>query len=643
MCGIFGLFGSDREQAVPACVLEDMARAIVHRGPDGGGFHTDGALGIGMRRLSIIDLRTGDQPLANEDGTVWVVFNGEIYNYRELRGELAARGHRFATASDTEVIVHLYEDLGEACVERLRGMFAFALWDAPHRKLLLARDRLGIKPLYYAATPQGLVFGSELKALLRSPWVGRSVDHRAVRAYLNYGYVPDPLSILEGVAKLQPGHTLTVTDGRPAASRRYWAPAPFFSGGGAFRDEREAEAELLERLTDAVRSHLVSDVPLGAFLSGGVDSTAVVALMAQEMGAPVKTFSIGFREAGYDERPWARQVAEWFETEHHELLVGPEDLGVLDDVLAAVDEPFADASAIPTYIVSRLAREHVKVTLSGDGGDELFAGYDRYLVDRRRRLIGLAGDAGLGAPLRLMSRALPAGTPGKNYLYNLSLPRMERYLDAVSLFPARTLGDLLEGNGASGSDAPFAAAVKEGSGLDPLSRLQHLDLVTYLPGDILTKLDRMSMAVSLEARVPLLDHPLVEFACGLPARLRLRGGETKHLLKRLLRGRVPEAVLTRPKQGFAVPLDAWFSERLPTFYRDRLEGSGRLSDAGLRSGAVLDLLDLYEARRRPDHCSQLWALLVLDRSLDRLLDPASAAGPGAEPAQVAARSGGARP
>jgi len=632
MCGIFGLLGKDRERLASASVLEDMARAIVHRGPDGGGFHVDGAFGMGMRRLSIIDLQTGDQPLANEDGTVWVVFNGEIYNYRELRGELAARGHRFLTASDTEVIVHLYEEIGEACVERLRGMFALALWDAPRRTLLLARDRLGIKPLYYADTPKGLVFGSELKALLRSPWVARGVDGHAVRAYLSYGYVPDPLSILEGVAKLPPGHTLTMKEGRPAVCRRYWSPAAFFSGGGALRDEREAEAQLLERLTDAVRSHLVSDVPLGAFLSGGVDSTTVVALMAQEMGAPVKTFSIGFREAGYDERPWARQVAECFGTEHHELLVGPEDLGVLDDVLAAVDEPFADPSSIPTYIVSRLAREHVKVALSGDGGDELFAGYDRYLVDHRRRLIGLAGDAGLGAPLKLLSAALPAGTPGKNYFYNLSLPRMERYLDAVSLFPARALGDLLETNSANGRGMPFDAAVKEGRGLDPLSRLQHLDLLTYLPGDILTKLDRMSMAVSLEARVPLLDHPLVEFACGLPARLRLRGGETKLLLKRLLRGRVPEAVLTRPKQGFAVPLEAWFSERLPTFYRDRLDGNGRLGDAAVRRGFVRDLLDLYESKRRPDHCRQLWGLLVLDRSLDRLL----------EPSQAASATGGAR-
>ncbi len=624
MCGIFGVFGTDREQPASADVLEGMARAVVHRGPDGGGVHRDGALGIGMRRLSIIDLDTGSQPLANEDGTVWVVFNGEIYNYRELRAELTGRGHRFATASDTEVIVHLWEDLGERCVERLRGMFALAVWDASRRTLLLARDRLGIKPLYYATTPHGVVFGSELKALLESPWIVRAVDRRAAALYLEHGYVPDPLSILDGVAKLPPGHTLTVRDGRIVDSRRYWSSTPFFESGAPA--PTDAEALLWERLTDAVRSHLVSDVPLGAFLSGGVDSTTVVAIMAKEMGARVKTFSIGFREPGFDELPYAREVAQAFGTEHHELLVGPEDLVVLDKVLAAFDEPFSDSSAIPTYIVSGLARQHVTVALSGDGGDELFAGYERYLVDRRRRLVGLVGDSGLGAPLRRLSTALPKGTRGKNYLYNLSLPRMERYLDAVSLFPARELDGLLERGGANGVETSFSIALREGQGLDALSRLQDLDLQTYLPGDILTKLDRMSMAVSLEARVPLLDHPLVEFACGLPAGLRMRGAESKYLLKRVLRGRVPDAVLTRPKQGFGVPLAVWFSRILPTFFRDRLGETTRLGEVGVRAGAVGALLDLYEAQRRPDHCGQLWGLLVLDCSLRRLLEPGIAVG-----------------
>jgi asparagine synthase (glutamine-hydrolysing) len=619
VCGIFGFCSTDREQPASIDVLEKMARAIRHRGPDGGGVHCDGPLGMGMRRLSIIDLDTGSQPLANEDGTVWVVFNGEIYNYRELRAELQARGHRFSTASDTEVIVHLWEDLGERCVERLRGMFAFAVWDEPRRTLSLARDRLGIKPLYYANTPQGLVFGSELKALLQSPWIVPAVDHRAAALYLEYGYVPDPMSILQGVAKLRPGHTLTIRDGRVADDRWYWSSTSFFARETAA--PADAEEQLWERLTDAVRSHLVSDVPLGAFLSGGVDSSTVVAIMAHEMGVPVKTFSIGFQEPGFDELPYAREVAHAFGTEHHELLVGPDDLGVLDEVIAAFDEPFADPSAIPTYIVSRLARQHVTVALSGDGGDELFAGYDRYFVDQRRRLVGLAGDIGLGAPLRRLSTALPPGTPGKNYLYNLSLPRMERYLDAVSLFPARELESLLERNGSCPVESSFDTAVRDGRSLDPLSRLQNLDLQTYLPGDILTKLDRMSMAVSLEARVPLLDHPLVEFACGLPAALRMRGREGKYLLKRVLQGRIPDAVLTRPKKGFGVPLAIWFSQVLPTFLRDRLGQETRLGDVGIRAGGVRALLDLYEARRRPDHCLQLWALLVMDSALRRLFEP----------------------
>ena len=548
------------------------------------------------------------------------MFNGEIYNYRELARDLVERGHRFSTASDTEALVHLYEEDGEDCVQRLRGMFAFALWDSARRTLLLARDRLGIKPLYYAQTPHGFVFGSELKSLVRSPWVSRRVDQRALASFLRYGYVPDPLSILEGVSKLPPGHTLMVRDGLAGAPRRYWEPTGFFRRPGPEPPEEEAAERLWDLLGDAVRSHLVSDVPLGAFLSGGVDSSAIVALMAREAGARVKTFSIGFREEGFNELPYARQVAQWFGTDHHERLVEPRDLGVLEEVLAAVDEPFADASAIPTYLVSRLAREHVKVVLSGDGGDELFAGYDRYLVDQRRRFIGLAGDTGLGAPLRVLSMALPPGTPGKNYLYHLSLPRMERYLDSVSLFPARAARHLLDPDAGRGAESVFAPFLEAGQGLDALSRLQDLDLRTYLPGDILTKLDRMTMANSLEGRVPFLDHPLVEFACGLPPRLRLRSRQTKYLLKRTLKGRVPEQVLTRPKQGFGVPLDIWLSKQLPGFFSDRLGDGRRLETAGIRASSVRALLDLYGRKGRRDHRMQLWGLTVLDQSLAGLTE-----------------------
>jgi asparagine synthase (glutamine-hydrolysing) len=368
-----------------------------------------------------------------------------------------------------------------------------------------------------------------------------------------------------------------------------------------------------------VRSHLVSDVPVGAFLSGGVDSSTVVGIMAREAGLPVKTFSVGFGEREFDEAPYARRVAQWFGTEHHELTATPRDLGLLENVLTACDEPFADASAIPTYLVSRLARQHVKVVLSGDGGDELFAGYDRYVVDRRERQLGLLGDLGLGAPMRYLSDALPEGTRGKNFLRHFSVPRMERYIDAISLFSNGALGDLVEPEVLSARPPLFERALDDSRGLDPLSRLQALDLSTYLPGDILTKVDRMSMAHSVEARVPLLDHPLVEFACALPPELRMRGDQTKFLLKRVLRGRVPDEVLDRPKRGFAVPLRSWFGEHLPGFFRERL-GNGRgLEGIGLRPRGIATLVELFERHGREDHCHRLWALSVLESATRRLL------------------------
>jgi asparagine synthase (glutamine-hydrolysing) len=595
-------------------MLDRMASSLFHRGPDGGGAYLKGPLAMGMRRLSIIDLKGGDQPMSNEDGSIWVVYNGEIYNYRELTHALLARGHRFATASDTEVLVHLYEEYGERCVDHLRGMFAFAIWDSRSRSLLLGRDRLGIKPLYYAATPRGFVFGSEVKALRQSPWILGEIDRRALVGYLQYGYVPDPWSILDGVSKLPPGHTLMVPDGKPGEPRRYWEATPHFHGRGTGHTQSVAGEQLWSHIKDAVRSHLVSDVPVGAFLSGGVDSSTVVAVMAREANAAIKTFSVGFREDRFNELPHARQVARWCGTDHHELLVEPEDLGLLDQMLAGFDEPFSDPSSVPTYLVSRLARQHVKVVLSGDGGDELFAGYDRYLVDRRWHRLGLLGDLGLGAGLRLASHLLPVGG-GKNTLYTLSLPRLARYVDAISLFPRRTLVGLLDRDVARD---PVDLADWANPALDPLSQLQDLDLKTYLPGDILTKVDRMTMACSLEARVPLLDHPLVEFACALPPDLRLRGGETKYLLKRILKGRIPDEVLTRAKQGFDVPLEAWFSGRLPDFLRDQLGDLKRLRDLGIRPDAIASLMDRFTATRRRDYCEGLWALVVLDRSLRRL-------------------------
>ena len=619
MCGIYGAFSTDPRRPVDGALLEKMGQALAHRGPDGGGTRLAGPIGLGMRRLSIIDLAGGDQPMSNEDGTIWVVFNGEIYNYRSLTADLLARGHRFGTASDTEVLVHLYEEHGARCVEWLRGMFAFAIWDEARGTLFLARDRLGIKPLYYAAVPEGLLFGSELKALLQSPWLPRRLDAAGLVAYLQYGYVPDPGSILQGVSKLPAGHTLLAEAGRAVAPRRYWRATSWFHEGQAPRSEVEAAAALWSKLEDAVLSHLVSDVPVGAFLSGGIDSSTVLAVMAGVAGAPVRTFSVGFSEDGYDESSFARQIANYFGTEHHELRVEPGDLEVLDKLLGCFDEPFADPSAIPTYLVSRLARQHVKVALSGDGGDEIFAGYERYQADHGFRYAGLIADAGLGAPLRALSRTLPVGW-GRNTLYGLSFPRGRRYVNAVSLFSDRSIHDLM------GDVLGAHLSVLEQSldaTLDPLSRMQDLDIKTYLTGDILTKVDRMSMANSLETRVPLLDHRLVEFACSLPPQLRMQAGTTKYLLKRVLRGRLPAEVLDRPKQGFAVPLEVWFSGQFRGFFRDQLGDGRRLGEIGIAREAVGELHSLFERTGRRDYCDRLWALVVLDRSVARLFGPAA--------------------
>ena len=547
-----------------------------------------------------------------------VVFNGEIYNYRELR----ATSSSGATCSPRRPTprsscISTRSTAPSACATS-RGMFAIALWDTRSRTLFLARDRLGIKPLYYAETPGGVVFGSEIKALVRVPEVARRVSSEAVLAYLRWGYVPDPLSILEDVRKLPPGHTLVVRDGRVAqAPRRYWDVVPFFA-----EPRLGSEAALLEelrwRLAESVKSHLVSDVPLGAFLSGGVDSSAVVALMAAEHGAAIKTFSIGFAEPAYDERPYARLASERLSTDHHELVVGPESVDRIAGIVSCFDEPFSDASAIPTYFVAALAREHVKVVLSGDGGDEIFAGYDRYVVDWRRRHWHMLRRLGVAPVAAALSRALPEGTRGKNYLRAMSLSRVDRYVEEVGHFSFGELAALADGPVAAvlaqagvGADtlAPDPARGRE---LDFPARLQCLDIDTYLPGDILTKVDRMSMAHSIEARVPLLDHTLVEFVAGLPAELTLRRGEGKYLFKRALTGMLPDAILTRPKRGFGVPLGYWFREGLEDFLADHLLGANAHSREYVRRGSVQRLFTLFRRTGRAEYLEKLWTILVLE-------------------------------
>ena len=615
MCGIAGIVSlGGRPVGLPD--LRRMCAALAHRGPDDEGVYLARGAGLAMRRLSIIDLATGRQPVHNEDRTVWAVFNGEIYNFPELRRELEGRGHSFYTGTDTEVIVHLYEERGPRCVEALRGMFAFAVWDERAQSLLLARDRLGIKPLYYRHAGGRLAFASELKSLLQLPEDDRAINWRALGHLLAFLTTPRAESIVEGCRKLEPG-TVLVASPRGVSVSRYWELdwAPDYS-----RSPAEVAEELQARLLESVRLHLASDVPLGAFLSGGVDSSAVVAAMARLGARPVKTFSIGFPEEDYNELRYARMVAQALGTEHHELTLQPDVLSVIDDLAWHLDEPFGDSSAIPTYMVSKLAAEHVTVVLSGDGGDELFAGYDRYQVEareRRRERLPAVLRRALGA----LARRAPEGTTGRNFLRHLALDGPQRYLDAATCFRTDELRGLLapEVFDLVTAESPWAAAAAwlGDPGRHWLSSLQHLDINAYLPLDILTKVDRMSMAHSIEARVPLLDHTLVEFAATIPPELKLHGGEGKHIFKRALREWLPAPILGRPKQGFAIPLGRWFRGRLGEFVHDLL-----LSDTARRRGFYRpgSIAALLERQRRGDLDLQLWTLISLELWARRFLD-----------------------
>jgi asparagine synthase (glutamine-hydrolysing) len=607
-----------------------MCASLAHRGPDDEGFYLSREAGLGMRRLSIIDLSTGRQPVANEDGTVWTVMNGEIYNYRELRKELQAAGHRLATVSDTEVIVHLYEEHGGRAVEHLRGMFAFALWDERRRRLLVARDRIGIKPLYYAETGGRLAFASEVKALLQLDIAPR-LNCRSLGHLLTFLTTPRTDSIVEGVHKLEPGHLLWASAEEGVRLERYWdLPSSSEKPVG----EEEAAEALREVLAESVRLHMISDVPLGAFLSGGVDSSAVVALMAGASPQPIRTFTIGFTDADHSEVEYARVVAQQYHTRHRELCLEPDALDVVDELAWYLDEPFGDASAIPTYMVSRLAAQDVKVVLSGDGGDELFGGYDKYVVEageRGRDRLPSAARRALGS----LARMAPDGMRGRRWLRHLSFSGPERYLDAWAFFSPQELARLLgpEARARVAEADPWrealASLIARSDG-HWLTALQLLDLETYLPLDILTKVDRMSMAHSLEARVPLLDHKVVEYAFSLPADLKLRPGATKYVFKRALRGLLPDSILDRRKHGFAVPLGRWF--RGTSFVSDLLL-SGRCRKRGLLDPEAVARLVRRHERGRPLDLQvwtlvslELWARRFLDRS-PRVSPPTSAAPP----------------
>ncbi|HEX5735894.1 MAG TPA: asparagine synthase (glutamine-hydrolyzing) [Blastocatellia bacterium] len=618
MCGIAGFFGPEEnlDSTERRETVKRMCDIIEHRGPDDEGFYTEGGVALGMRRLSIIDLVTGHQPISNEDGSIWIVFNGEIYNFCELRDDLVARGHIFQTQTDTEAIVHLYEEMGEACVERLRGMFGFAIWDRRERKLFLARDRVGKKPLHYSLAGDTLVFGSEIKSILQHPDILPDVNIEAISDFLSFGYVPDPQTAFRGITKLPPGHTLTFKNGR-LSTRCYWdfdyRQADETESG---RDESYYVDRLRELIAESVRLRLVSDVPLGAFLSGGIDSSTVVAMMARQMDRPVKTFSIGFSESSFDELHHARITARHFNTDHHEFVVTPDVCKIVEEIVWHHDEPFGDVSSIPTYMVSKMAREHVTVILSGDGGDELFAGYERYLIDRDRRVFErIPGFIRRNLMLKA-SRALPRAVYGKNFLRNVALEGDARYVDSLSYFDEDAKHELLSTEirralGGRDSSAGFRQLLNVPHSAKHIDRLLYLDSKTYLPGDILTKVDRMSMAHSIEARVPLLDHRLIEFVETIPTSLKLRGRMTKHILKQAVRGLVPDQIIDRPKQGFGVPIAKWFNNELRDMLHDTLTDS-RTRQRGYFNHQSVEAILNEHARGRRDNSRHLWGLLTLE-------------------------------
>ena len=619
MCGIAGLL-SLGDKPVFEDEIQSMCDAMVHRGPDDSGYYVRDGIALGMRRLSIIDLSTGHQPVHNEDRSVWVVFNGEIYNFKSLRADLERHGHTFYTGTDTEVIVHLYEQFGERCVEKMRGMFAFAIWDERRKTLLLARDRLGIKPVFYTVNNGRLAFGSELKALLQLPEVERRLNWASVSHLFSAMCTPSSESIVEGVHKLKPGHILTASAKNGIRVREYWDVV--FDP-----DYGKSEQYFVERLRDlieeSVRLRLIADVPLGAFLSGGIDSSSVVATMARIGSGRVKTFSIGFAEQEYNELEYARQIARKFDTDHHELIVEPNVLDVIDDLAWYLDEPFGDSSAIPTYIVSKLASEHVTVVLSGDGGDELFAGYERYLVERRERKM-----AQIPRPLRqaagFIGHVMREGMKGRNFLRHLALNSPERYFDANVLFREFQKASLFDPDvyrRFSNADTTGVwRSLLGNGGMDWLSALQYMDIKSYLPNDILTKVDRMSMAHSIEARVPLLDHKLVEFAATIPPELKLRGETTKYIFKKAMEDILPHEILYRPKRGFAVPLARWFRGKLSPFMRDLLL-SRSCSERGIFKRSYLERLIRMNDRGRPMDL-QLWTLITFELWCRRFLDGA---------------------
>jgi asparagine synthase (glutamine-hydrolysing) len=603
-------------ETIDAADVHRMCQTIVHRGPDDEGIYAQGPVGLGMRRLSIIDLSGGHQPIHNEEKNIWVVFNGEIYNFPELRRDLEQRGHNFYTHSDTEVIVHLYEEMGADCVKKLRGMFGLALYDERKQSLLLARDRLGKKPLHYAVHQGRLLFGSEIKTILAVAPELADVDPEGLLQYFYFGYIPDPQTAFRRIRKLPPGHLLEYCDGKTRI-REFWNVPEY--GTHPAMSEEECLAELERRLAEAVRIRLISDVPLGALLSGGVDSSIVVALMARASMKPVKTFSIGFEAEEFDEAEHARLVAEKFGTDHHELILKPNVEETLTFLTGMLEEPFGDSSMLPTYYVSRMARQHVTVALSGDGGDELFAGYDRYLVAMERKKFDRIPNW-VGRVYRdQLHHRVPSGVYGKNLAWNASLSPRDRYLDSVSYLPVlhRERGLFSKDFLKDASHLPdpleqWQLYYDEAPARDALSRLLYLDTKTYLTSDILAKVDRMSMATSLEVRVPMLDHEFVEWVASLPVEWKFRSGTRKFILKKLAeRLGIPSTLLHRRKQGFQLPLVDWMRDSMKEQFLNVLLEPRTLQRGYFKPEAVRGMIQEH-IRGRRNRSGILWRMLVLE-------------------------------
>lgn len=617
MCGICGELRLDGTAPQKDLLLR-MCATMRHRGPDDEGIYIGKNIGLGHRRLSIIDLSTGHQPLSNEDGSIWIVFNGEIYNFLEIRPNLISQGHRFKTKTDTETIIHLYEEYGLDCVQHLRGMFAFCLWDEKRKRLFLARDRIGKKPLYYTFSKNSFLFASELKAILEDTGIDRQINQEAIHHYLTYQYVPSPLTIFTQIKKLQPAHIMVVEDGKIKRLERYWRPEYTPKTN---LSEPEIIESILEILKEATRIRLISDVPLGAFLSGGIDSSAIVAMMSQLMDKPVKTFSIGFPEASFNELSFAKIVADQFKTEHHEFIVKPDALDILPKIVWHYDEPYADSSCIPTYYLSQMTRQHVTVALNGDGGDETFAGYERYLAYKLtsyyERVPRFIRD-GIFASLKVFPESSSRQDfirKARRFTEVMAEPKERRYIRWLSIFSNslkdRLYSDKMKERMRSIDSVEIVAESFKRSGTDDLlDTLLFVDTINYLPEDLMVKVDIASMAHCLECRSPFLDHKLVEFAASIPSGLKLKGRKTKHILKKALSKILPEPILNRGKMGFGVPLSFWFRGELRDYAQELL--LCKKADRGyFKQNEIKNLLEEHISGR-VNHSYRIFSLIMLE-------------------------------